>query len=198
MLDFLLSYLLLYKYLALFLINFFAAIALPLPASATLIAAGSFAAQGYLDIYSVMLASYAGTLLGDWGGYFLSLKFGKDILKKIGFRHILQSEKFLTTEKKFEQNSGTLIFFSRFLITVLGPTVNVLSGLYKIQVWKYILAESLGELLYVLIYASTGYLFTETWQNLSDILQNISFILAIIILLVWLIRTGFKNNHRKI
>jgi len=50
----LLSFLLLYKYLGLFIIALVSSIALPIPASVALSAAGGFASQGYLNIYAVL------------------------------------------------------------------------------------------------------------------------------------------------
>lgn len=55
MLSFFLSYLLVYKYTVLFSVIALASFGAPIPATALLIAAGAFAAQGYLDFQSIFL-----------------------------------------------------------------------------------------------------------------------------------------------
>lgn len=55
MLSFLLSYLLVYKYTVLFLVIVSASFGVPIPATALIIAAGAFSAQGYLDFSSIFM-----------------------------------------------------------------------------------------------------------------------------------------------
>jgi len=78
MLGIFLSYLLVYKYLVLFLIVFLASLILPLPATALIMAAGAFSSQGYFNFSEVLLVAFAGSVLGDCCGYFISFYFGKD------------------------------------------------------------------------------------------------------------------------
>lgn len=53
MLTFLLSYLLVYKYTILFCVITGASFGIPLPATALIMAAGAFAAQGYLSFSDI-------------------------------------------------------------------------------------------------------------------------------------------------
>ena len=105
-----LTFLLLYKYIGLFVISFLAALLLPLPSSSILAAAGAFAAQGYFSISYVLIVAFLGNILGDAAGYFLAQKMGTAALQRIGFRKILSSSlsnKLVLYMKKF---SYSLIF----------------------------------------------------------------------------------------
>lgn len=65
MLDFLLSYFLVYTYAILIAVVFLASFGIPLPATALVIAAGAFASQGYLDITWVFCSVFFASVLGD-------------------------------------------------------------------------------------------------------------------------------------
>ena len=123
-----LSYLLLYKYVALFAITYLAAFLFPIPASISLLASGAFASQGYLNLFVVLLVALAGNILGDLTGFVLARLYGKRLLSKIGFRKMIESKQFTGLERFLNENSGPTIFITRF-VGELGPLVNILSGL---------------------------------------------------------------------
>ena len=77
--QYLLSFLLLYKYFGLFLVALVSSIALPIPASTALAAAGGYAAQGYLNIYAVLGITLLGSMAGDLFGYFLARRYGEKV-----------------------------------------------------------------------------------------------------------------------
>ncbi len=63
MLDFLLSSLLVWKYALLFGVVSFAAFGFPIPATALVVAAGAFAAQGYFDVFPVFASAMAAAIV---------------------------------------------------------------------------------------------------------------------------------------
>ena len=69
MFQYLLSFLLLYKYWGLFLVAVLSSVVLPIPASTALSAAGGFASQGYLNIYAFLGVTLFGSILGDMLDY---------------------------------------------------------------------------------------------------------------------------------
>ncbi len=73
----------------LFIVSFIAAFAIPIPAYVVLAGAGALAAQGQMNIAVVLLVALAGNVSADILGYFLARKYGKEILRKIGFRKLL-------------------------------------------------------------------------------------------------------------
>lgn len=160
----LLSFLLLYKYFALFIVAFLAAFLLPLPSSSALAAAGAFAAQGYMNIYLVLLVALIGNILGDAAAYFLGRYYGEDILHKIGFRHILESKYYHSLREYMNHYSYSLIFISRFLSEV-GPAVSIFAGVMKMPYKKFFTLAIFGEICYVLLYGMTGYLLGNQWED---------------------------------
>lgn len=198
MFSFFLSYLLIYTYVALFTVITLASFGIPLPATVLLIAAGAFAAQGYLDFSSILAFGFSASIIGDTTGYVISRRYGRNILRRIGFETLLVSPKFRSMEAFFAGHSNSAIFWSRFLVTSLGPMVNILSGLAKISYKKFLFYDILGEMLYVIIFSGLGYIFSDQWEVISQISGDVTTILVLLVLIlffvVWRIRSGRKPH----
>ncbi len=173
----LLSFVLLYKYIALFCIGFVAAIALPIPASTTLVAAGAFAAQGYLSISLVLTTAFFANILGDATGYFLARTYGVRIFHIFGLGKLLTTSVFQKLENYIRNFPHTLIFISRFL-TEIGPAVSVLSGISRVHYRTFLISALLGESCYVLLYGLTGYYLGNEWEN------NVGFLVKAVMAIV--------------
>jgi membrane-associated protein len=168
-LDSFLSFLLLYKYVGLFIIAFVASLPIPLPSSSVLAAAGAFAAQGYFDITTVLIVAFLGNFLGDTVGYLLARIYGVEALHAIGLKRSLSSPLYLKLKLYIQEFSYSLIFFSRFLTGVCS-LVNVLSGLTRIRYVVFFSIEIIGEIAYVLLYGLVGYFLGSEWE------KNIGFV----------------------
>lgn len=197
MFSFLLSYLLLYKYAVLFFVVTSASFGLPIPATALLIAAGAFAAQGYFDLYSIFIYGFFASILGDIAGYFISFRYGRNIFIRVGLKGLLTSPRFQALETLFAHHSTSTIFSSRFLTTSLGPSVNILSGLTKISYKKFLFYDIVGELLYVVLFSGLGYIFSDQWETISQISGDMSTILVLAILLLVLFTVIWRVNGKK-
>lgn len=165
--DLFLSFLLLYQYAALFLITFVAAFIIPLPSSSTLFAASAFASQGYMNFALVLLTAYAGNVAGDNAGYFLTKRYGKEVMQKFGFYKALESKKYRIVESLIRTNPRAIIFFSRFF-TGVCPAVNILTGVASVRYRLFLAVDLIGEAIYVLLYGFAGYLLGMQWENSFD------------------------------
>ena len=162
--SWLLSFLLLYGYPALFVVAFFAAAFVPLPSSTLLVAASAFSAEGYLNIIAVFFTSLAGNVLGDLTGYYVFSRFGRKAFRTVGLGRIERSRRFAALEEYFRTYPRTLIFFSRFM-TEVNALVNFLSGLSDVPFRTFITFELMGQTLYVLAYSSAGHYLGSAWQG---------------------------------
>ncbi|MDD5198084.1 MAG: DedA family protein [Candidatus Gracilibacteria bacterium] len=197
MLSFFLSSLLIYKYAVLFLVIATASFGFPIPATALLIAAGAFAAQGYFDLYTIFICGFFASTLGDVIGYCISFRYGRDILVRIGLKNLLISPKFQALEILFARHSTFTIFSSRFLTTSLGPTVNILAGLTKITYKKFLFYDIAGEFIYVILFAGLGYIFSDQWETISRISGDTTSILVLIIILLVLFTVLWRARNGK-
>ena len=69
------------------------------------------------------------------------------------------------------------IFFTRWLITGLGPWVNLSSGVASYPWLKFAFWDVLGELVWVAAYVTLGRLFSDRIQDLADLVGNVGYLL---------------------
>lgn len=188
LLQTILSYLLLYKYLALFGVTFLAALALPIPAAATVMASAAFASQGYFNINLVAFWASLGNILGDTAGYWLARGFGQPVLRAIGLGKLLDSAVFHALASQVRKKTAPIVFFSRFEV-LATLSVNFICGLGKISYWKYLAYQAPGEMVQVLLFVTVGYLVGSGWQEINNLLGGFSLViglvLIVLIMLLW-------------
>lgn len=157
---------------------------IPLAESLLVISAGAFAAQGLVEFHVVVFITFACATLGDNIGYLI----GKEMSF---FEKYMPSivKKFVKTEgKEIGKHVGLTIFFSRFLFTALGPPINILSGMNKIQHKKFLLFGSVGELIWAFEMATLGYYFGVHVEELFDIINDAVIVLLLILAVGWLVK----------
>jgi len=192
--QFILPYLLLYKYWAIFSITMIAALAFPVPPGTLLMASAAFAAEGYLSFGWVVVIGALGNITGDNIGYWLARRWGRPVLTRIGFRKILESEKYARIESRIQKRPGWLIFISRFEV-FSNLAVNIICGLGKVSYRKYLLYVFVGEFTQVLLYCSIGYLVGDNWQTISSLISR--FLLLILLVAALLVILFWKRIVRK-
>jgi membrane protein DedA with SNARE-associated domain len=178
----LISYILLYKYTSLFVISFIAAFIVPIPSGNVLMVSSGFASVGYLNIYWVIIISIIGNILGDNLGYWIARIYGKEVLSRIGFRRVLESNNFKKIENKFNKNPGFIVFASRFEV-ISTLSVNLLSGVSKTNYKKYFIYESIGSITQVCFFSFMGYFFADSWQSINTTIGRVVLVLVLIFIL---------------
>lgn len=183
-----LPYLLLYRYGAIFVITLVAALAFPIPPGTLLMASAAFATQGYFSFTLVVLVGTLGNITGDNIGYWLARTYGKKVLRRIGFRKTLDSDKYKAIEARIQRRPGFLIFISRFEV-FSNLAVNIICGLGQVSYKKYLVFEVIGEFLQVFVYCSIGYIVGDNWQSISALVSRflllILLVAALFILIFW-------------
>lgn len=143
----------------------------PLPASLLLLAAGSFVEQGELELWPVLALSAAGAVLGDQIGYALGRWGGRRLTGRIG--GLVGGEKKIeTAEEWLKRREGAGVFLSRWLLTPLGPVVNLTAGATRYPWPRFLVYDVLGEALWVVLYVLLGKFFSDRVQALSDLLGD--------------------------
>ena len=189
-----LSYVLLYKYVALFIVAYLAALLLPLPSNTSLLAASAFASQGYLNISLVIIVALLANVLGDLTGFFLSRRYGKEVLIKIGFRKIIESSRYISLEKFIIKHARITIFVTRFFGGV-GPLVNILTGFSKeISFKKFLIYGVSGEFVYVMSLALPGYFLGSSWEDLAPSVEVITMVVLVSVIIFIFSR---RHSHHK-
>lgn len=196
MTDFLslsLSYLLLYKYFALFILVLAGSFILPLPGNAILFASGAFSSQGYMNVWAVLFLSVLTNVSTDCFAYYLTYRYGEKIFKWL---NIKRGPNFLKIEKRLSNFAGGTVFLTR-LAGPFGPYVNFLSGFLEVSFKKFLTFDILGNSSGAVFFVFLGYILGNYWQ---DFLNNIWFgtVICSIVLIIYIIIKNFlikKKNQ---
>ncbi len=179
----LLSYVLLYKYFAIFGAIFLAGIIVPIPASELLMAVGAFAGQGYMNFWLALAAGLAGNVLGDLVDFFLARRYGTAVLRK--FR--LDKRKFIGALEAEVRRDAPFMIFSTRIAGALGPAVNVFSGISGVSFKKFLFYDATGNLVDIGGLLLIGYAVGSYWESFSDVVGIIVAItvVAIVMFILW-------------
>lgn len=180
-----------YGAIAVFVSVLLAAVGVPLPVSFLLIAAGSFIEAGELDFWPIIIAATVGACIGDHLGYLIGRYGGRAFIGRLGARLGAQAaiEQAEATSARW---GGVAVFFSRWLVTAIGPYINLLSGVSRGGLLSFTPAVIAGELIWVTGYVYLGRLFNDRVSELSAMLGDATGLvlatLAAIVLLVVLVQ----------
>lgn len=193
--EFLLEWFTVYGLPLYFGILIIASAGVPFPVSLMLIVAGSFVEQGEMEFWETITFGIAGAVIGDNTGYLIGRFGGTVALEKITGK--FGGKEKVEKAKEFSNRwGGAGIFFSRWLITPLGPWINLTSGAAKISWAKFAVWDLLGETVWVLVYVMLGRIFSDRVQLISDLAGNISWAVIGLIaafILGWKLLKTLKN-----
>ena len=191
----LLSFVLLYKYAALFLITFVAAVAAPIPSGAVIVASFVFAGQGYMNTTAVAITATVGNIIGDLVGFALARRYGRTVLDRFGWKKIMQAPFVARLERRVAAHPVITIFVTR-LTTSITPVANFVAGFASVNWRAFIIADILGQALETCLNFIYGRIFGETWVYVSPITEKISYIVvavaALLVIFFWRRRSRRK------
>jgi membrane protein DedA with SNARE-associated domain len=169
----------------LFLVTFLSCLMVPVPSSLLMLAAGAFAAGGDLSITAVVLASYSGAVLGDQAGYTAARLFQTRIDSALVGR-ANAAQMMAAAKDRLSRRGGLTVFLTRWLMSPLGPYVNLTAGATGFGWMRFSVASAGGELVWVTLYAGLGWAFASNIDMIADLSGNITAALAAAFLAVLL------------
>ncbi|MGV8839577.1 MAG: DedA family protein [Bauldia sp.] len=167
---------------------FLGCLALPVPASILLIAAGGFIAAGDLALASTALVALGSAAAGDQVVYFAGRWRGRGVIAWLGAR----AAPITRASALLERRGGFAVFLSRWLIPALGPYVNLAAGGSGLGWLQFTLWGLAGEAVWVALYIGLGYAFMGNLAAASDMALNVVAVLGAMAVSValgtWLVR----------
>ena len=171
----LLSFVLLYKYAALFLITFSSSLALPIPSGALTVASFVFAGQGYMSTGWVALVATAGNVLGDLAGFYLARRYGRKVIAHLGGKKMLQANLIAKLENRVSTHPFLSIFATR-LTTSITSIANLVAGFAVIGWRTFLIADLVGQGTETGLNFLYGRVFGETWAYVSPVTEKLGYI----------------------
>ncbi len=180
-----------------FAVTFLSCLAVPVPSSLLMMAAGGFAAAGDLYLATVGLAAFTGAVLGDNTGYWIARRLGAraaDWIDRNAKRAALKARAGAILDRR----GGVSVFLTCWLFAPLGPSMNYVCGLSKFDWRRFVLWGIAGEIVWVSIYVGLGYSFADDITALASLLGNASGLVTALALVAgigwWLIRAARKSH----
>ncbi|PLW74903.1 DedA family protein [Cohaesibacter celericrescens] len=177
----------------------FGCLAIPLPGSMLVIASGSFAAAGDIDLYFAMAAAYGGYITGDQTAFRIARIAGPGLLER--FKKSAKAEAMITRAEALLKKRGVIaILLSRTVISPLGPWMSYLCGAAGLKWIFFTLASMVGAAVWVAGYTLTGYFFADRLSELTSLASDgLGFVAAFAVAIVaaWWLRTSWKKYKEK-
>ncbi len=186
------AYILVYKYVGLFLVVFVGSFIVPLPLNELILAVSALTKEGFNPWY-VFYISLISNMLADILGYYLARIYGHAIFEKL---RIKKNEKFYKAEAYMKKYAYGTIFFSK-IVGPFGPWTNFLAGLIGLPFSKYLLFNFLGNFVDVAIFTIAGYYLGENWQVFMKNTWILG-IVAIVAFVGYLAYITFRKPKQKI
>jgi membrane-associated protein len=158
---------------ALFVVVAIAAIGVPLPVTLLLIVTGSLVAQGAMDLWPAIAMASVGSVAGDQIGYAVGRWGGKALVARFGAL-LGHAERLRQLDAKAKDWGGAGVFFSRWLVTALGPWINLASGAAGYSWLRFTLWDFLGESFGAALYICLGLVFSDRVQEVGSILGDLT------------------------
>lgn len=167
-----------------------------LPGATILIASYGALQNSIPQLLGLIVLVFIASILGDIGTFFLA----KLISEKLG-KFVRRSKWFSKNEKKimvpFRKHTFSFVFYTRFLLTDVGPIVNYISGFEKVNSRNFIIAVLSGDLIYSIIVSVTGYLLKDTWNDIINLFDYSIGAIAVIVIAGYLIYLVIKRIRGK-
>ncbi|MZR13190.1 DedA family protein [Maritimibacter sp. DP07] len=182
-----------YGVLTLGIATFLSCIAMPIPASLIMLAGGAFAAGGDLDVGPTYAACLLGAVTGDQAGYAIGAR-GAGLIDRIEASSRARA-RLIARARRFSIRWGAPgVFFSRWLVSPLGPYVNLLFGAARAHRATFTFWSVTGEIVWVSIYVGLGYAFSGYIAQIAEVAGNIVGLLAALVLAVVLARIIWSRH----
>ncbi|MBB6469769.1 membrane protein DedA with SNARE-associated domain [Aminobacter lissarensis] len=174
-----------YGAFALFGILALGSLGVPLPSSLVLLMAGSLVARGQLDLVSIFAWGIAGAVLGDQAGYLIGRLGSEGLAERLAER--LHMAATLDRARTATIQWGAIsVFLSRWLLSPLGPGINIVAGMMAYPWSRFTAWGVFGEAIWVFQYVGLGILFSRSILAVADILGDLTwfFVFAVVAVLL--------------
>ena len=158
---------------------------------------GFLARQGFLNPFLAGSCIATGNLLGDVVLYWLGYAKGGGFLLRHGKRFGVTEEKLAKVHDIYHSHKSSILLFSK-LTNGFGLAVVILltAGITKINFWKYMFWNFVGECIWTGGLVSVGYFFGSVYIQTGNIITKVGVIIGSAIFLV-IAFLYFKNRLQK-
>jgi membrane protein DedA with SNARE-associated domain len=159
----------------------------PFPSSLLLLACGALVATGDMDLLPLVLLGIGGAVLGDQAGFAVG-RLGGARVTNLSARWTTLASALARAEDLSRRWGASSVFLSRWLVSPLGPYVNLAAGMAGLPWLVFTVAGVAGETIWVGLYIGLGMVFSTSIQALADVLGTLSWLIlaaGVTVLIGW-------------
>jgi len=168
----------------------------PLPAVPILVGMGALARSGDFSLTTVILVALAGGLAADLIWYAMGWFYGRSVLRVICRITLEPDHCVRRTENAFVRRGIWTLPLAKF-VPGLNAAAVPLAGMIKTQLWRFLIFDMAGLLLWTGAYATLGYVFSTEIGRLVAYLSTLGNSLLLLGVLAVMAYLGFKYVQRQ-
>lgn len=185
-----LDFLALHGYLVLFVWVLAEQLGLPIPSLPMLLAAGALAGAGKLSLAWALVLALAASVIADSLWFQIGRRRGGRILSLL-CRIALEPESCVRrTEDAFQNHGPRSLLIAKF-VPGLNTAAPPMAGVTGMSLWRFLLFDSLGALLWAASAVLVGYVFSGQLERLALYLSRIgdmALLLVVLLFVAWVAR----------
>jgi len=163
----LLTFLLRHGYSVVFAFVLAEQIGLPVPSTPILLAMGALAGLGRLSFVGALALGVAASLLADTLWYWMGRTRGYAVLNLLCKIALEPDSCVRKTENVFSRYGAGSLVFAKF-VPGLSTAAPPLAGLFRMPLWRFLLADGAGALLWVGGFSGLGFVFREQLEDVAQ------------------------------
>jgi membrane protein DedA with SNARE-associated domain/rhodanese-related sulfurtransferase len=169
---------------------------LPIPAMPVLIAAGALVGMGKMGMLAALVIPLIAALGPDLVWYALGRKYGGTVLGLLCRISLEPDSCVRKTENMFLRHGARSLLVAKFvpgLSTVTPP----LAGIVGMRVWRFVLYDAVGTLLWAGASVAAGWLFSDQLERLARVLADTGVLVGEVLLGGLAAFIAWKVYHRQ-
>lgn len=170
----------------------------PIPSELIMPMAGFQAARGEKSLPLVLLAGYAGSMLGALFWYYVGKWMGAARLKNWAGRHgrwlTLGPGDIDKADAWFDRHSASAVFLGR-LLPALRTLISIPAGIFGMGLPRFLLFTSAGTLLWTGFLTGAGFVLERQYERVEAWLNPVSTGIVMLIVAIYLYRVATWRAH---
>jgi membrane protein DedA with SNARE-associated domain len=194
-------------YLAVFGLSFISSMGLPVGAEVALIYGGVLASgqvpnePHHLALWAVIVVAVAGEMLGSFAGYLIGFYGGRALVDRVGKYVLLTHRDLDRAEAWFARRGEPFVLFGRF-IPLLRSFVSFAAGLGEMAIAKFVAFTLIGCAIWCTALVSLGYSLGSTYRHVLNAFSDAGYalaalaVIAVVVVLVHRFRAVHEERDR--
>jgi len=185
-----------FTYIGIFCLLILGGLGFPFPEDGVLIVSGLLIAHGVIKLAPALIIIYPSLLIADFILYSIGRKYGRMVVEHKRFSRIVSPATLSRLEEKFTQWGALTVFVGRHFIGFRAP-IFLISGVMRISLTKFLIADGLSAIITISINLGIGYLGGNSIMILKRDITRIDYILIlglVILIAGWIILRYFRDR----